>query len=52
MDRTAHLLPAPLFVIYSQLVAACEALHDPCTASIMGDVEAAGTASQAAITGE
>ncbi|KAF5839964.1 THO complex, subunit 5 [Dunaliella salina] len=38
MDKSAYLLPAPLYVVYAQLVSACEALHEPCRASIEGDL--------------
>jgi hypothetical protein len=40
-ELTADLLPTPLYVIYSQLVAAREALHINCNANIGGSLEEA-----------
>lgn len=41
MPETADLLPAPLFIIYSQLVAAREALHINCNTKIEGNLDEA-----------
>ncbi|KAF5827904.1 Fms-interacting protein-domain-containing protein [Dunaliella salina] len=39
--KAADLLPTPLYIIYSQLVAAREAMHINCNTSIAGNVEEA-----------
>mmetsp|Transcript_7349 Transcript_7349/g.19653 ORF Transcript_7349/g.19653 Transcript_7349/m.19653 type:complete len:407 (-) Transcript_7349:212-1432(-) len=51
MDKSAYLLPAPLYVVYSQLVSACEALHEPCRASIEGDLAEGEAALRASTSG-
>mmetsp|Transcript_2276 Transcript_2276/g.5143 ORF Transcript_2276/g.5143 Transcript_2276/m.5143 type:complete len:549 (+) Transcript_2276:1319-2965(+) len=41
MGRAAGLLPTPLYIIYSQLVAAREAMHINCNTNIIGSVDEA-----------
>lgn len=41
MNRAADLLPTPLYVIYSQVVAAKDAMSAGCNANISGNVDEA-----------